>query len=132
MGDDRAKASVKRISEFGLVEMTRQRTTDSLGRTLHEECPYCDGTGQILSRLTVANEALREVRRRCDELKGDLELTMHPHVVEVLKGHGAAPLKALQKRIARKVLLVGNKDFHHEEFDIRAAKRGRGGKDKDR
>ncbi len=129
MGDDRAKASVKRISEFGLVEMTRQRTTDSLGRMLHEACPYCDGTGQILSRVTVANEALREVRRRCDEFKGDLELTLHPHVAEVLKGNGAASLKALQTRISKKVIIVGNKNFHHEDFDLRAAQRG-GGKGK--
>jgi ribonuclease G len=117
--DDRAKASVKRISEFGLVEMTRQRTTDSLGRMLHEACYYCDGTGQILSRATVANEALREVRRRCDDIKGDIELTMHPHVVEVLKGRGAEPLKALQKRISKKIKLVGNKEYHHEEFYVR-------------
>jgi ribonuclease G len=132
MEDDRAKASVKRISEFGLVEMTRQRTTDSLGRMLHEACPYCDGTGQILSRVTVANEALREVRRRCDGIKGDLELLLHPKVAEVFKGQGAALLKALEKRISKKVVVVPNKGFHHEEFDVRAVKRGRAAKEKER
>lgn len=132
MEDDRAKASVRRISEFGLVEMTRQRTTDSLGRTLHEACPYCDGTGQILSRHTVANEALREVRRQCDAMEGDLELIMHPRVVEVLQGPGAAPLKELQRRISRKVTLVGDGGYHHEDFSVRPLKRGRSGKAKEK
>lgn len=121
--DDRAKASVKRISEFGLVEMTRQRTTDSLGRMLHEPCTYCDGTGQLLSRETVANEALRDIRRRCHEFKGDIELKVHPHVGEVFLGTGAQSLKALEQRINKKVYLNTDSKLHHEAFDIRAHRR---------
>ncbi len=122
--DDRAKASVKRISEFGLVEMTRQRTTDSLGRMLHEACPHCDGTGQILSRETIANEALRDIRRRCHEFKGDIELKVHPNVATVLQGEvGAASLKALEERINRKVHLKADSKLHQEAFDIRAHRR---------
>jgi ribonuclease G len=121
--DDRAKASVKRISEFGLVEMTRQRTSDSLGRMLHEPCSYCDGTGRVLSRETVANEALRDIRRRCHEFKGDIELKVHPNVGEVFLGAGAAPLKALEQRIQKKVHLKTDIKMHQEAFDIRAHRR---------
>ncbi len=126
---DRAKASVKRISEFGLVEMTRQRTSDSLGRMLHEPCEYCDGTGQLLSRVTVANEILRELRRRADELKGDLDLTVHPHVAEVFKGSGAKPLHDLEERIGKRVNVRTDRSFHQEKFDIRALRRGSSGKE---
>ncbi len=115
---DRAKTSVVKISQLGLVEMTRERTVDSLGRTLHEPCQYCDGTGQILSRVTVANEALRDVRRHFDEIKGDIELKIHPHVAEVLKGEGAKPLKALQHRIGKKIILTQDASFHHEQFQL--------------
>lgn len=123
LDDDRAKASVKRISEFGLVEMTRQRTTDSLGRILHEPCGYCDGTGRVLSRETVANEALRDIRRRSHEFKADIELRVHPHVAEVFFGPGKAALKALEQRIRKKVCLKTDSKLHHEAFDIRAARR---------
>ncbi len=127
LADDRAKASVIKISQFGLVEMTRERTSDSLGRTLHEPCSHCDGTGQILSRVTVANEALRDVRRRADEFRGDLELIVHPHVAEVFKGKGAGPLKDLQKRIGKKVVLKADPNAHQENFQLRAHRRpGRG------
>jgi ribonuclease G len=123
LSDDRAKASVIKISRFGLVEMTRERTSDSLGRILHEACAYCDGTGQILSRVTVANEALREVRRRADEFRGDMELVVHPHVAEVLKGKGARSLKELEKRIAKKVALATDRGYHQEQFQLRARRR---------
>jgi ribonuclease G len=129
LADDRAKASVIKISRFGLVEMTRERTSDSLGRILHEGCAYCDGTGQILSRVTVANEALREVRRRADEFRGDLELTVHPHVAEVFKGRGAQSLKETEKRIGKKVALVTDSGYHQEQFQLRARRRPRRAKE---
>lgn len=118
--EDRAKASVVRISEFGLVEMTRERTSDSLGRILHEPCPHCDGTGQILSRFTVANEALRDVRRRFSEFKGDIELKVHPNVAEVLKGRGSRAVAELEARIKRKVWLVVEGSYHQERFELRS------------
>src|SRR5690606_19085732 len=51
--NDKAKTTVVRISELGLVEMTRKRTRESLGRTLYEPCFYCDGTGQLQSKTTI-------------------------------------------------------------------------------
>ena len=42
---DKAKTTAVRISELGLVEMTRKRTRESLGRTLYEPCFFCDGHG---------------------------------------------------------------------------------------
>ena len=47
---DKAKTTLNRISELGLIEMTRKRTRESLGRMLHEPCFYCDGTGQLIRR----------------------------------------------------------------------------------
>ncbi|MCP4600012.1 MAG: Rne/Rng family ribonuclease [Proteobacteria bacterium] len=129
LAEDRAKASVIKISQFGLVEMTRERTSDSLGRTLHEPCDHCDGTGQILSRVTVANEALRDVRRRSDEFLGDIELVVHPNVAEVFKTTGIEPLKELQKRIGKKVVLSIDKNAHQEHFQVRTRRLGRPGKE---
>ncbi len=119
--NDRAKTSVIQISRFGLVEMTRERTRESLGRTLHERCTYCDGTGNTLSRVTVANEVLREIRRRHDEIrKPQIEVKVHPFVAEVFKGEGARPLKALQEKIGKKVVVTSDKTVHLEEFQVRA------------
>ena len=67
---DKAKTTLNRISELGLIEMTRKRTRESLGRLLHEPCFYCDGTGQLQSKETIAYEILREIRRKRADLPG--------------------------------------------------------------
>ena len=118
---DRAKTSVQDVSRFGLVEMTRERTRESLGRALHEPCEYCDGTGHTLSRLTIANEVLRELQRRHDEFRGNaIDVRLHPAVAEVFKGEGAAPLKALRGKIGKQVTLSPDASVHLEEFQVRA------------
>ena len=60
---DKARTNVLRISELGLVQMTRKRTSESLERTLMEPCPYCEGRGHIRSIETEAFDLLREIRR---------------------------------------------------------------------
>ena len=60
---DKAKTNVLRISELGLVQMTRKRTTDSLERQLTEPCTYCDGRGRIRSTETEAFDLMREIIR---------------------------------------------------------------------
>ena len=61
--NDKAKTNVTKISELGLVEMTRKRTRESLGRMLTEPCFYCEGTGYLKSKTTVCYEILRQLRR---------------------------------------------------------------------
>ena len=52
-----------RISELGLVQMTRKRTSESLERQLTEPCPLCEGRGRLRSTMTEAQDLLREIRR---------------------------------------------------------------------
>ena len=60
---DRARTNVLRVSEFGLVQMTRKRTSESLERKLLTPCPMCDGRGQVKSIETEAYDLLREIHR---------------------------------------------------------------------
>lgn len=60
---DKAKTNVLRISELGLVQMTRKRTSESLERQLMEPCPFCDGRGHAKTPVTEAHDLLREIRR---------------------------------------------------------------------
>lgn len=60
---DRARSTVLKISELGLIQMTRKRTAESLGRILTEPCPCCDGTGRIRSTETEAYDLIREIMR---------------------------------------------------------------------
>jgi ribonuclease G len=60
---DRAKTNVLKISELGLVQMTRKRTSDSLQHLLLEDCPLCEGRGKVKSVVSEAHDLLREIVR---------------------------------------------------------------------
>ncbi|WP_375177588.1 ribonuclease G, partial [Marinobacter mobilis] len=60
---DHAKTKITGVSELGLVEMTRKRTTESLGQVLCESCPICDGRGFLKTSETVCYEIFREILR---------------------------------------------------------------------
>ncbi len=58
---DRARTRVLRISPFGLIEMTRQRIRPSLRRSVYEDCPCCNGVGQVKTAESMSIEVMRLV-----------------------------------------------------------------------
>ncbi|HEY1696390.1 MAG TPA: Rne/Rng family ribonuclease [Polyangiaceae bacterium] len=116
---DKAKTTLNRISELGLIEMTRKRTRESLGRLLHEPCFYCDGTGHLQSKETIAYEILREIRRRRQDLPGYTVLVnCHPAVADLLTGSEKAIVTEAEKRYMRRILVTSRTEYHLEQFDL--------------
>src|SRR5690606_2483351 len=116
----KAKTTINRISELGLIEMTRKRTRESLSRTMHEPCFYCDGTGQIQSRSTIAYEILRQVRRERHSLPGySVVVNAHPAIVDLLQGEERDAIKEAERRYMRRIKLVAHEEYHIEQFDLR-------------
>jgi len=86
--DDRAKWDLAPISQFGIMEMTRQRTKDSLLKTFNEPCPTCAGTGMVVVKETVVTQLQTWVRRfRAQTGEMGLTIKAHPEVVEFIT-HG--------------------------------------------
>jgi ribonuclease G len=116
---DRAKAAMTRISELGLIEMTRKRTRESLLHNLTEPCAYCEGKGYTKSRRTVAFELLREVRRQGDLIDDDtVVIDVHPDVAQVLATTAHAHLEDLEKRLQKRLVVKARGSFHMEDFEI--------------
>lgn len=116
---DKAKTTLNRISELGLIEMTRKRTRESLGRLLHEPCFYCDGTGQLMSKQTIAYEILRQIRRDRAVLPGySVVVNAHPAVIDLMKGEEREAVLEAERRFARRIELVPRKEYHLEQFDL--------------
>jgi ribonuclease G len=119
LAKDKAKTTINRISDLGLIEMTRKRTRESLTRMLHEPCFYCDGTGQIQSRVTVAYEILRQVRRERHLLKGySIVVNAHPAVIDLLQNEEKAAVQETERRYLRRLELVPRREYHLEQFDL--------------
>src|SRR5580765_3390682 len=118
---DRSKAAVTRISELGLIEMTRKRTRESLLHTLTEPCTACEGKGYTKSRRTVCYELLRELRRQGDLVEGDTVLVeVHPEVAQVLATSDRPFLEDLEKRLQKRIVVKARGGFHVEDFEIRS------------
>ena len=116
---DKAKTTLNRISELGLIEMTRKRTRESLGRTIHEPCFYCDGTGQLQSE---ADDRLRDPApdpARAADLPGyKVVVNAHPAVIDLLKSDEREAVIEAERRFMRRIELIPRKEYHLEQFDL--------------
>jgi len=116
---DKAKTTLNRISELGLIEMTRKRTRESLGRLLHEPCFYCDGTGHLQSKETIAFDILREIRRKRQDLPGyKILVNCHPAVADLLTGSEKAAVQDAESKYMRRIQVSARTEYHLEQFDL--------------
>jgi len=117
--NDKSKTNILKISELGLVEMTRQRVRESIGRTLCEPCPYCEGKGYIKSRPTLAYEIFRELRRELKDMQeGAVNVVVHPDVAAILYDEERQGIEELELRFGKKITVVARPVFHQEQFEI--------------
>ena len=116
---DKSKTNILKMSELGLVEMTRKRVRESIGRLMCEPCPYCEGLGYIKSKTTVCQEIFRELRREMLDVHGSKAmLTVHPQVADLLYDEERRGLEDLEKRFKKRITVRAKPGFHQEQFEI--------------
>ena len=117
---DKARTSALKISELGLVQMTRKRTRESLEELLTDTCPHCEGRRVVKSVPTLAAEVLRGVHREARRRSGDdmLLVKVHPAVARYLYDHGARDLEALERRVGIKIVLRAMEGLEPGSFEL--------------
>jgi ribonuclease G len=116
---DRSRTNMTKISELGLVEMTRKRTRESLVQLVTEPCPTCEGAGVVKSVVTVAYEILREVRRNGMNVDNDkIELECAPRVAEILSRQEREFLDMLEKRFQKMITVVPQKGWKPDQYRV--------------
>ena len=120
---DKARTSALKISELGLVQMTRKRTRESLEELLTDACPHCEGRRVVKSVPTLAAEVLRGVHREARRRGGDdmLLVKVHPAVARYLYDHGARDLEALEHRVGIKIVLRAMESLEPGSFELSLA-----------
>ena len=142
---DRARPSIIKMSDLGLIEMTRKRTRDTIVRALCTPCTHCEGKGYVKSKNTVAYEILREIERASvDRDSKKVLVKAHPEVIDFLAIDERDTLDSLEKRFKKQVFLQADYEFHSEQFEVlgdrvqpmsvtqRKAIQARGGEDRGR
>jgi len=117
---DKARTSALKISELGLVQMTRKRTRESLEELLTDTCPRCEGRRVVKSVPTLAAEVLRGIHREARRRGGDdmLLVKVHPAVARYLYDHGARDLEALERRVGIKIVLRAMQGLEPGSFEL--------------
>jgi len=108
MKEDSAKCTILGMSEFGLIEMTRQRHRESLIQTIYISCPYCSGLGLIKSFESVSIEIERALKKITGQYP-ELELVTHPNLDQYLKHN--------DKDYFQKLALKGNTRLKYSSLD---------------
>ena len=120
---DRAKTHILPISQLGLMEMTRQRHSESVRAAVYDDCPNCKGRGKIKSALTMSVEIQRKLaeilkKRSRDESDFQLKIVVHPSVLDRLKTEDDKLIIEMEKRYFGKLSFRADPALHAEAFKI--------------
>ena len=120
---DKAKTHVLPISQLGLMEMTRQRHSESVHAAVYDDCPYCKGRGKVKSALTMSVEIQRKLseilkRRARDESDFQLRIVVHPTILKRLRTEDEKHLIEMEKRYFGKLEFRADPALHAEAFKI--------------
>jgi ribonuclease G len=117
--DDSAKCSVLGMSEFGLIEMTRQRNRESLAQTLCTNCPYCSGKGTIKNFESVSIEIERSLIRLLNQEKyNSLRLYCHPMLDHYLEEQDKDHLVKLAQKHRIPIEFMTKDTLHLNTFEF--------------
>lgn len=122
---DKARTNILKISELGLVEMTRKRTRENLMQQLCEPCSYCEGRGYILSSESMAYKVLREIRKDLPRFCGrEIAVSVNGQVAEMLLGPVRKALQSLSRNLGREIEVRARPGLHREQFEVTALDSG--------
>lgn len=122
---DRAKVTILPMSEFGLVQITRQRVRENVVRSISEQCPLCGGSGIVESSTNILTRIERWIKRyKLDKNKpsGKLMLEVHPIVFKNLREGTISNLTKLAFKYLMRIGLEENPKLALQEFKFILAK----------
>ena len=119
---DKARTNILKISELGLVEMTRQRTRESLENLLLSPCAYCEGRGRVKSNVTIAYEILRAIKREKTRLEDGKRIVvrLHPDIANFLYDDENRSLDFLEREINHRIVIKAAEGMRHDQYEISA------------
>jgi ribonuclease E len=122
--DDKAKVSVGRISQFGLLEMSRQRIKPVLSVGAYIECPHCKGIGRIKSVEAQAVAFLRQAHTAASKgLIGHIEAGVPLEVANYLLNQKRTTINELERQLNLKISILGRVELLPGDLELELHKR---------
>jgi ribonuclease E len=121
--EDRARVRIAPMSEFGIVEVTRQRVRPGFGHANFAACTHCAGTGHVRTPESLAVHVVREIR---DALAGDdvaeVIVTTGPEVANHLQNAKRRELVAIEDERRSRITIRADRDFRADAYQIQVVR----------
>jgi ribonuclease E len=119
MKRDRAKAKILRMSQFGIIEMTRQRMRPSLKRSIYQDCPHCRGAGLVKTPESMSIDVMRKLTLAAhDKRVVRIELGVCTDVAFHLSNRKRAQIAELEKETGKQILVRPERDLALDELKL--------------
>ncbi|PID71662.1 MAG: ribonuclease [Desulfobulbus propionicus] len=119
MADDKSKVNILKLSEFGLVQMTRKRLSESLSQSMCEPCFYCGGDGFLKSSRTICYDIFRKISRDASKIEcSNVAIKVHPMVADMLLDEEAVHVEQLELETEKRFTIIAVPDMHIKRFEI--------------
>ena len=114
---DRAKATVLPLTEFGLMQITRQRIRQNVQMSLSDACPTCGGTGLVQSKTSTLNQIERWIRRfKSESREFRLQLHVNPNTAGYLTQGTISRMTKIMFKFFVKVKVVPDQALAMDDF----------------
>jgi ribonuclease G len=126
MANDKAKNQILPISTLGIMQMTRQRHSESHSSGIYTDCPYCHGRGTVKSARTMSVEVqrrlisvIRHIRVRDGQDKEiKLRVLLHPTNLDRLRHEDEDLLLEIERSYGALLSFRADPIYHVENFKI--------------
>ena len=121
--NDRAKSTILPVSEFGLVEITRQRVRQNIIHTVSDLCPMCRGTGHVQSKSTFMNRMERWIKRYKGGNNGmSISIQVNPFIRNYLTEGFISKLNKIRMKNLLFIKLEEDESLALDEFKVYSKK----------
>jgi ribonuclease G len=123
---DRAKATVLPLTEFGLMQITRQRIRQNVQMSLSDACPTCGGTGLVQSKTSTLNQIERWIRRfKSESREFRLQLHVNPNTAGFLTQGTISRITKIMFKFFVKVKIVEDQTLAMDDFRFISVKQNK-------
>jgi ribonuclease E len=121
------RAKCLRMSQFGIIEMTRQRMRPSIKRSIYQDCPHCRGTGLVKNTESMTLDIMRLVRLASHHDQVDtVEIRVSPEVGFQLQNRKRPVLYSMERETGRHIIIRTDENLGPDQYSFECLDR-RGG-----
>ena len=116
---DKSRSNILKVSEFGLVQMTRKRDRENISQMMCEACMYCGGSGLLKSRRSVCYEIFRKISNKGPKMAGNtVTIKVHPSVADLMLKDETLNTENLENETQKRFIIVADNNLYLEKYEI--------------